>query len=159
MIAKCTWTVHDQKYPIYVLQLLSPKFHSTSSRSWVTGHYETTAPNDTKITLKTKGSKVPHMHVFCPKGSRFWVTGHIEINALNGPKLTLNTKGQKFSIFMTTNSPTCNPFWSTASCFNVTILRKVTPKITLNIKRPKSKIPHICRISIPESQISVLLYD
>ncbi len=37
-------------------------FLSTASHFWVTGHFETTAPNGPQMTLSTKRSKVPHTH-------------------------------------------------------------------------------------------------
>ncbi len=76
----------------------------------VTGHVETSVPNAPKMTLSTKRSKIPHVHV-CNRqrvpnfalrsvATRFQVTGHFETSASNDHKLTLNTKGQRYLIYM-----------------------------------------------------------
>ncbi len=62
---KWRWTLIGQRYPIYMLQLPpSPKIRSVllyGQPFWVTGHFETSAPNDIKMTLNTKRSKMPHI--------------------------------------------------------------------------------------------------
>ena len=75
----------------------------------VKGHFETSTPNDPKMTLDTIRSKVHHTcylyvqsyHVFqCPNFhsasytttvSCFWVRGYSETMAPNDPKMTLNS--------------------------------------------------------------------
>ncbi len=57
----------NQRFPIYIWPLPPipnvTLFHSMYSRYRVTGHSETTAPNDPNMTFDTKRSKVPHIHV------------------------------------------------------------------------------------------------
>ena len=97
----------------YILLILSPSpkfqtFHSTTSRFWVTDHFETSAglvPKWPKATLKTARSKVicvnnklPNTNVpkssfiqFCSTTSCSWDVRLPKIvNALNDLRLTLN---------------------------------------------------------------------
>ncbi len=112
MTPKWPWTLKGQKYPMYILQLprvtdFTP-FRSTASCSRVTGHFETSALNDSKMTLNTKRSKVPHKccrpyiyynYPWVPKfpslHSRFQVPGHVKRSVPNDPQMTLNTKSSK----------------------------------------------------------------
>ncbi len=59
--------LRDQRYPKYdILLSASPKFHlfrSTAKRFRVTGQFETSAPNDPKMTINTERSKWPHMYI------------------------------------------------------------------------------------------------
>ncbi len=59
------WKVKDTPHTCYNYPRLPnfSLFRPSSSRFRVSGHYETSAPNDPKITLSTKRSKVPHLHV------------------------------------------------------------------------------------------------
>ncbi len=55
-------TPQGQRYTVYEL-LVSPSpifqlFRSTASRFWVTGHYETSAPNDPQMTLRSNAPRV-----------------------------------------------------------------------------------------------------
>ncbi len=95
-------TLKGQSYPIYIL--LPPP--SPMPCLSVTGHFETSAPNDPKMNLNTKRSKVPHIHGtnypwvpdFTPfrcTASCFQVTGHFETSAAIDPKMTFNTKRLK----------------------------------------------------------------
>ncbi len=55
------------KIPLYdILLSASPKFHlfrSTAKRFRVTGQFETSAPDDPKMTINTERSKWPHMYI------------------------------------------------------------------------------------------------
>ena len=73
---------------------------------WVTGHFETSAVNDPKMTLNTKRSNIPHMHITTVAESqisiRFTLRPAIfELQAILRqvhrwpPKVTLNTKRSK----------------------------------------------------------------
>ncbi len=63
-----TKKVQGTPYMVYYSITTSPKFHlfhSTASRFQVTGadNFETSAPDNLKMTLNTKRSKVLHTHV------------------------------------------------------------------------------------------------
>ncbi len=67
MIPKWPWTQKGQRYLLCIKQLpwlpdINP-FHSVESCFRVTGHFETCVPNDPTLTLNTKRSKVPHIHM------------------------------------------------------------------------------------------------
>ena len=81
-------------------------FYSTANYFQVTGHFEITALNDPKMALKTKRSKVSHIHFrttpspnnftpFHSMASRFRVIGHFERSTSDDSKMTLNTKRSK----------------------------------------------------------------
>ena len=98
---KLPLTLRGQRFnPMYagLLLPLSPKlhiFHSTASRFWVTGHFDTSTPNDPKMTLCTKRSNVPpytykysrvtNFMSFRSTDSCFWVTGHFDTSAQMTP--------------------------------------------------------------------------
>ncbi len=105
---KCTkWPPNDlkalraQRYPIHVSQLSTTlnftPFGSTLSHFRVSGHFETSALNDPKMTLNTERSQLLHIHVtttpasqnftpFNSTASCFRVTGHFQTSALNDSK-------------------------------------------------------------------------
>ncbi len=96
----------------------STLFHSTANRFWVTGHFETNAPNDPKMTFSSRRPKVPHIlqlplslkfHSVSVYGSCVWVTGHFESSAPNDPKIALNTKRSKVPHIHDTTTP-CSKF-------------------------------------------------
>ncbi len=64
---KWPWTLTGQRYPICIqTHSLSPEFHAISlyfKPFRVTGHFETSALNDPKMTLNTSRLKVPHIHI------------------------------------------------------------------------------------------------
>ena len=71
--------------------------HNFDSRFQVTGQFETSAPNDCKITLNPTRSNVPHICYKCPWfpnfspfHSRFCNAGHFKKSALNPPKMPVN---------------------------------------------------------------------
>ncbi len=91
---------------------------STTSRFGVTGHSETNAPNDPKLTFNTKRSKVhvPHICItyyvlvpnvtpFRSRSSRFRFTGHFETSVPNYLKLALNPTKRKVSRICVTTVP------------------------------------------------------
>ncbi len=71
MIRKVAWIRHSQNYPHTCVTSTpppppSPKSHffrSTTSRFWVAGHFETSAPDDPEMTLNTTMSNVPYICV------------------------------------------------------------------------------------------------
>ncbi len=94
----------------------STPFRSTVCHFRVTGHFDTSAPNDPPLRLNTERSKVP----ICiwqlsqsPKfqsvslySHSFGVAGHFETRAPNNPKMTLNTiSGQVNSIYLSQSPP------------------------------------------------------
>ncbi len=66
---KWHWTLKCQRHPIYLLQLpqvqIPLRFAIQPAFSLDTGHFETSGPNDPKMTLNTKRLKMPHIHVCC----------------------------------------------------------------------------------------------
>ncbi len=85
-----------------------PKFKSVLLQGFhVNGHFETSVPNDPKMTLSSKRSKVPHIQImtahdsqislFRSTASIFQVTCtyYFETSALNDTKMCLNTKTSK----------------------------------------------------------------
>ena len=105
---KMTWTLKGQRYSIYISQLSpSRKFPSFSLHDQPFSSYMPVWDKCTpQITLNTKRSKVPRMHItttprvpnlipFRSTASRFWVTGKFETSAPNDLKMTLNTKRLK----------------------------------------------------------------
>ncbi len=110
MAPKWPWTVKGQMYLIYTYNYscvpnftLYGLFGSIPSLFRVTGHSETSAPNDPNWLCNTKRSKVPHMlqpnTLFRSTSSEashnFSVTGQFETSALNDPKMTWNAKRSK----------------------------------------------------------------
>ncbi len=122
-----TSNVPHNRYNYPGLPIFTP-FCSTASRCSITGHFETSAPNDPKMSLSTKRSKVPiyvlqlnrspHFTRFCFMASHFSVTGNFETSALNDPKWNWTLKGQG--------------------------------------KKSNVKLPHMHVTDTPESQISLL---
>ncbi len=100
---KWPWTLKCQRYHIYMLKV-SISLYDVFRRFRVTGHFETSAPNDSKITLNTERSKVTHIHAkstrvpnftpFCSTISCFRLTAHFETTAPNDPKWHWTLKGQ-----------------------------------------------------------------
>ena len=133
-------------------------------------HFETSVPNDPKMTLNPTRSNDPQMipinvlaiftsHKFYSillYNQLFWDVGHFETSVLNNPKITLYptypiyvsvvSTSPKFQSVMLYNQPFLRyrPFWTTAPN---------DPKMTLNPTR--SKIGHVCVTSIRQSQISL----
>ncbi len=145
------------------------RFCSTAIRFWVTGHFETNAPNEPNDLWTPKGLRysihilqLPRLSTFTRFRSmpiRFWITGHFETSALNYPEMTLNTKRSKvpkIHITTTPRLPNVNQFHSTAIFFQVkghfvtNLLND--PKLTLNPKRSKVP-PYIQVTATPELQI------
>ena len=110
-IPKLPLTLRSQWYPIWPtitresqisLILIYGQLFSSYRSFW--DKYKCT-PNDPKMILNTKRSKVPHidtattlspkLHSVCSTASHFWVTGHFKTSALNDHKMTLNTKRSK----------------------------------------------------------------
>ncbi len=71
-----------------------------------TGHFETAAPNDRKMILNTKGSRVPNIHVITSRVPTFTpvhstaghsrVTGYFEKSAPNDSKMAFFKLGLFF---------------------------------------------------------------
>ncbi len=109
-------------------------FHSTTSHFRVTGHFETSALNDPKMTLNTKRLKVPHIHVTTtpqPQCSLcftirppflFWVTCHLRRVHQMTPKWFdhWHIKDTRYTRYNYPRVPGFIPFHSTASRFRVT---------------------------------------
>ncbi len=76
-----SWTLKGQRYPLYMLQLSirhkCHSDHSMTSRFRVTGLFDTSALNALKMTLNTKRSKVPHIHVTTTFRQPFSIYMHI----------------------------------------------------------------------------------
>ncbi len=111
-------------------------FCSTASRFSGTDHFETSAPNDPKMTFNTKRSRhptcvcynyprvpiytcynyprVPNFTPFHSTTSCFRVTGHFKIRTLNEPKMTLNTKKSKGPHIHVTTTPPSPKFYPAA---------------------------------------------
>ncbi len=78
--------------------LISITFHSTTSQFWVAGHFETSAPNNHKITLNTKRGCIIYKYVLLSItesyifqsifSSHFQVTRHFETTVPNDLKMT-----------------------------------------------------------------------
>ncbi len=108
MFPKWPWTLEVQTYP-HILMLTTPEFQISLGFEFALqlavlsyNPYETSAPNDPKMTLNTKRSKVPdkhfttfESHFFPLQNSHFWVTGHFGRIAPDDPKITLNSKSCK----------------------------------------------------------------
>ena len=110
MTPKGPWALQGYGYPLYglLVTIWSTNLNSIcsiTSRVGVTGHFETDAPNDSKLTLSTKRSKcttytfyksprVPGFTRFYSTASHFEVTGHFEKSAPNDPKEPLTLKAQ-----------------------------------------------------------------
>ena len=174
---KCTeWLQTDLKHkkvPNIISQPLpTPKlspFRFMASRFQVTDH------DESKIILTTIMSKVFHIHMTTTDSQislHFTLRPAIfELHPISRwvhrmtPKWqrTLKAKGTPYMLQLP-STPKFNPFSSRAIRFRVKGHCETSalndPKMTLNTKR--SKISHICCVSIPESQISphvILLYD
>ena len=129
-------------------------FQSTTSHVWVTGHFEQSALNDPKMTLKPPRSKVPHIFVtsihelLLVSTSHFSVTGHFETSAPNDSKMTLNTTSSNVPhmCYLCPWFPNFTQFCSTAIRFwdirHFETSAPNDPKMTLNTIR--SNVPHIC---------------
>ncbi len=95
------WMLQGQITPFIFYQChRAPNFsprHSMASHLRVTGHFETNAPNETKMILNTKRSKVPHIHTETTYESttRYCATNHSETSVPIDPQMTLNTKRPK----------------------------------------------------------------
>ncbi len=134
MTSKWRWTLKDRKYFTYMLQLpATAKFHFISlySQPFSSNRpFETTAQNDPKMTVNTKRSKVPHIHVITtpesqnslrfPYGQPVSSYMSFETSAPNDLKMTLNTKGQKyFTCYNYPRLPNFTSYLFTASRFRV----------------------------------------
>ncbi len=125
-------------------------------QKWVTGHFETIAPNDPKWPLTLKGQSYPFYGLLLPRVPNFTLcalhpaifrlqaTGYKYIERLS--KMTLNTKRPKVYLLHKQPPPpqllNFNGFCSTA---RVTVYFETSAptgrKITLNNKR--SKLPYM----------------
>ncbi len=117
-----------------------------------TGHFETSAPNDPKVTLNPTRSNYP-IYVTSVHDSQILA----ETSAPNDPKLTLKPTMSNHPILYNNCPRVSNfgPFCTTTSHFGVTghfeTHAPIDLKMTLNTTR--SKVHHICVTSVPESQI------
>ena len=115
IIPKWPWTLQDQMYSLYVLQLLivwnSSPFRSVTSRFGVTGHFDTSAPNDPQMTSNTKRLKVPH--IYCIRAPESQISLHlalrpaafeVQANLSQAHRMTtkkvLNNKGKIYPIYV-----------------------------------------------------------
>ncbi len=142
-----------------------------ASRFRVTGRFETSTPNETKITLNTARSKTPHIRYtstswvqnitpFRSTDIRFWLSCHFETTAPNYPQITLTTRSNTLYLFnLYPGVPNLNPCWSMALHFRVTCHFEKsaanTPK-ALNTTK-KSKLLHTCSISTPILELRAIL--
>ena len=113
MILNTTWS------NVYLL-LLSPsprislRFDQRPAVSNA-GHFETSAPDDPKMTLNTTRPMVAHTCYYCPwipnfspfhsKTSHFRVTGDFQTSVLNDPKMALKPTRSKVPHMCVTNVP------------------------------------------------------
>ena len=118
-------------------------FHSMASHFSVTHHFEIGGPNDPKMTLKTKRSKVLHIHVtITPKSQislrvALWPAVFTlqaifkQVHQIT-PKWPLTLKGQRYPIYMLQLPllPNCSLFCCTAGCFQVKGYRPFWDKCT-----------------------------
>ena len=130
-------------------------FHSTDSRFRVTDHFETSAPNYSKMTLNNKRLNVFNIHVTSTPGPQISFRlalepGVSELQAIlrQVRRMTQNTKRSKVPHIHITTTPEFQitlRFALRPAVFELqTILRlvhRMTPKKTFNGKR--LKVPHI----------------
>ncbi len=133
--------------------------HSTASNFQLAGHFETSAPNDAKMTLNTKRSNAPHILQLLPappprpqisllalQPAVFQVQAILNTSAPNESKMTLKTKRSKalLIILQLPMSPKFHSVLFYGQPFSVTIHFERSapndPKMTLNTKR--SKVPY-----------------
>ena len=106
---------------------ISPPFRSMTTTFPDTGHFETSAPNDPKLTLNHTTSHHPlYFYNNCPQVSNFTPfrsttsrnafgnTGHVETCSPNDLKMTLNTTRSKVQHICVTSVPSPK-FWSVCS--------------------------------------------
>ncbi len=133
MTPKWPWTLKGQRYAIHMTycttipEPLTPKFQSVSLydqsfqiQAMRQVHWTVNMLNDPKMTLNTKRSKVPHIHMtinyprppyftsFCFTASWLFFelpTSHFQTSALNDPKMTLNTERSKVPHTHVTTTP------------------------------------------------------
>ena len=138
-------------------------FRSTTSRFWNTGHFETSAPNDPKLTLNPTLpyigiTTVPKSHCFAlqatifklqailrqvhwttPKRPKIPVTKYWKCTQWPQTELEhLTVKSTLYTLNIYLWGPNFHPFCSTISCFRDTRSPKIgnsknDPKVNLNI--------------------------
>ena len=108
---KLPWTKRSKEPPQHSITILESQiylFRSTTSHSWATSHFETSVPNNPKMTLNSVRSKVPHIHITTTPKSKNFIPFHPTEGqyfssyrqfwdaCTKCAKMTLNTKKVKF---------------------------------------------------------------
>ena len=144
-------------------------FQSTAKHFWVTGHSETSALNDRKLTLNPTRSIVPQIFVTSIHKSQIslrfalqwaifelqailrqvhWMTPNWPwtLQGLRYPIYVTSVRESQILLHFTLRNPflSYRPFWDKCTEW---------PQMTLNLTR--SNVPHICITTIPGSQISL----
>ncbi len=128
--------------------------HSTASHFQVTGHFDTSAPNDPKMTLNTKRSKEPLIHVpstpepkisihFALQSAVFQVQAILRNAQQMTSKWPWTLQGQRYPIYLIQVSP--SPKFHSIALYGsqVTGVMSCSRNIILNF--PSHRLPYVAK--------------